>query len=108
MYIFSFFKVDGIICHFGNIIAQSRLLERLSSLLPEEMRGEHTEAAFGLFLILLIASIIHLVIRYWIVHLLHKLDEKTTSEWYAVILRHKLPQRALFMVPLLIIYKELI
>lgn len=104
MYIFSFINVDGVISSFGNVIAQSRLLERLAAILPEEMRGEHTEAAFGLFLIFLIAVIIHLVIRYWIVHLLHKLDEKTTSEWYAVILKHKLPQRALFMIPLLIIY----
>jgi len=96
--------VTNLFVQFTNIIAQSRLLEQLASILPDEMRGEHTEAAIGLFFIFLIAAVFHLVIRYWIVHLLHKLDEKTATEWYAVILRHKLPQRALFMVPLLVIY----
>lgn len=89
---------------FGMGMVQTNLPEQLAGILPEEMRGEHTEAAIGLFLIFLIAAIIHLIIRYWIVNLLHKLDEKTTSEWYAVILKHKLPQRALFMVPLIVIY----
>ena len=84
--------------------AQGQALEYLANLLPEEVRNEHTEAVFGLLLVFLIAGIIHLVIRYWIIHLLHKLDEKTETEWYAVILRHKLPQRALFMVPLVVIY----
>lgn len=103
LHFLSFFQVD-LSGHLANVIAQSRLLERLAGLLPAEMRGEHTEAAFGLLFIFLIAVIIHLVIRYWIVHLLLKLDEKTASEWYAVILKHKLPQRALFMIPLIVIY----
>jgi len=88
----------------GAVLMQSRVLEQISSLLPDEMRGENTEAAIGLGLIFFIAILVHLVIRYWIVHLLHKLDERTATEWYAVILKHKLPQRALFMVPLIIIY----
>ncbi len=87
-----------------NNAAQSSLLEQLAGILPEEMRGEHTVAAIGLFVIFMIAGIVHLIIRYWIIQLLHKLDEKTVTEWYAVILRHKLPQRALFMVPLVVIY----
>ncbi|MCH8567654.1 MAG: mechanosensitive ion channel family protein [Balneolales bacterium] len=50
------------------------------------------------------AAIFQLIIRYWIIKVLTKLDEKTTSEWYEVILKKKLPQRALFAIPLLIIY----
>ncbi len=75
--------------------------------LPREMQTPYAQEAIALAIIFLISGIVHLVIRYWIIKLLHKLDEKTTTEWYAVILKHKLPQRALFMVPLLIIYNGL-
>lgn len=88
-------------------ILQGRLLEDLANALPAEMRTPYTEEAIGLALIFLISGIVHLIIRYWIIKLLHKLDERTATEWYAVILKHKLPQRALFMVPLLIIYNGL-
>lgn len=88
-------------------ILQSQILRDLAELLPSEMQSEYTEEAIGLAIIFLISSVVHLVIRYWIIKLLHKLDERTTTEWYAVILKHKLPQRALFIVPLLIIYNGL-
>ena len=73
-------------------------------MLPAEMQTEYTQEAIGLAIVFMIAGIVHLIIRYWIIKLLHKLDERTATEWYAVILKHKLPQRALFMVPLIIIY----
>jgi miniconductance mechanosensitive channel len=88
-------------------LLQSPLLERLANFLPDAIRNEHSEAAIGLALIFLLAGIVHIFIRVWIIRLLTKLDEKTETEWYAAILRHKLPQRALFMVPLIIIYNGL-
>ena len=84
--------------------AQLQLIERLANLLPKEMQTEMSEAAIGLTLIFLLAALVHFVIRVWIVRFLHKLDERTATEWYAVILKHNLPQRALFMIPLVIIY----
>lgn len=86
---------------------QQDLVNFIVNMLPEELRGEYTVPMVGLLIVLTIAAIVHLIIRYWIVHLLHKLDEKTASEWYAVILKHKLPQRALFIIPLVIIYNGL-
>lgn len=86
---------------------QAQLLESLVNLLPESMQGEYTVPAVGLFIVFFISTLVHLVIRFWIIRLLHKLDEKTATEWYAVILRHKLPQRALFIIPLIIIYNGL-
>jgi miniconductance mechanosensitive channel len=71
------------------------------------MQTPYAEEAISLAFIFLIAGIVHLVIRHWIIKLLHKLDERTATEWYAVILKHKLPQRALFIVPLIIIYNGL-
>jgi miniconductance mechanosensitive channel len=88
-------------------IGQSQLLESLSELLPEEMQTEYAEAAIGLAIIFIISGLVHLFIRLWIIRLLHKLDENTESEWYAVILKHDLPQRALFIIPLIIIYNGL-
>ncbi|MEX0906437.1 MAG: mechanosensitive ion channel domain-containing protein [Balneolaceae bacterium] len=82
----------------------SSLLQNLSGMLPESMQGEHTEAAIGLVLLFLISIAVHLFIRVWIIRLLKKLDERTDSEWYEAILKHNLPQRGLFMVPLIIIY----
>jgi miniconductance mechanosensitive channel len=86
---------------------QNQLLQELVSLLPGEMQTPYAEEAISLAFIFLIAGIVHLVIRHWIIKLLHKLDEHTATEWYAVILKHKLPQRALFIVPLIIIYNGL-
>lgn len=87
--------------------SQAQLLESIVNLLPDSMQGEYTVPAVGLFIVFSISMVVHLMIRYWIIRMLHKLDEKTTSEWYAVILKHKLPQRALFIVPLVIIYNGL-
>ena len=89
------------------IFLKSQILRELAGILPSEMQTEYTEEAIGLAIIFLISGIVHLVIRYWIIKLLIKLDERTATEWYAVILKHKLPQRALFIVPLLIIYNGL-
>jgi len=86
---------------------QSNLIEILSQILPENMRSESSEAAIGLALIFLISAIVHIFIRVWIIRLLTKFDEKTESDWYAILLRQQLPQRALFMIPLLIIYNGL-
>ncbi|MDZ7756797.1 mechanosensitive ion channel family protein [Rhodohalobacter sp.] len=86
---------------------QSNLIEILSKILPENMRSESSEAAIGLALIFLISAIVHIFIRVWIIRLLTKFDEKTESDWYAILLRQQLPQRALFMIPLLIIYNGL-
>ena len=88
-------------------IAQSQFLKNIADLLPTELQSAYTMEAIALILIILVSTIVHLIIRFWIVKLLIKLDERTATEWYAVILKHKLPQRALFLVPLLIIYNGL-
>jgi len=88
-------------------IAQSQLLKNIADLLPAELQSPYTLEAIALVLIILLSTIVHLIIRFWIVKLLIKLDERTATDWYAVILKHKVPQRALFLVPLLIIYNGL-
>lgn len=57
------------------------------------------------FIILLsISTTVHIIIRVWIIRLLLKLDEKSDSKWYEEVIKAKLPQRALMMVPLLFLY----
>jgi miniconductance mechanosensitive channel len=87
--------------------AQSQILRDIADLLPAELQSTYTLEAIALVIIILLSTVVHLIIRFWIVKLLIKLDERTATEWYAVILKHKLPQRALFLVPLLIIYNGL-
>ena len=89
------------------VMTQIDLVNSIVNFLPESLQGEYTVPAVGLIIVLSISAIVHLIIRFWIIRLLHKLDEKTASEWYAVILKHKLPQRALFIIPLVIIYNGL-
>ena len=88
-------------------IAQSQLLRDIADLLPGELQSTYTLEAIALILIILLSTVVHLIIRFWIIKLLIKLDERTETEWYAVILKHKLPQRALFLIPLLVIYNGL-
>jgi len=88
-------------------MTQAELVDSIVNILPESLQGEYTVPAVGLLIVFLVSAVVHLMIRFWIIRLLHKLDEKTVSEWYAVILKHKLPQRALFIIPLMIIYNGL-
>ena len=88
-------------------MTQAELVDTIVNFLPDSLQGEYTVPAVGLFIVFLVSVTVHLIIRFWIVRLLHKLDEKTATEWYAVILKHKLPQRALFIIPLVIIYNGL-
>lgn len=87
-----------------NLLTQTSYLNKFSDALPEPLQGELTEAVLGLVLLLSASTIIHIIIRIWIIRLLQKLDEKTSSEWYNALLMHKLPQRALFIIPLVVLY----
>lgn len=62
------------------------------------------ETITAFIILLTISTTVHIVIRVWVIRLLHKLDDNTTSEWYAEIIKAKLPQRALMMVPLIFLY----
>lgn len=65
------------------------------------LEGE-TVTAFTILIAL--STTVHIVIRVWVIRLLHKLDEKTDSAWYEEVIKARLPQRALMMVPLLFLY----
>ncbi len=83
----------------GNLV-----VSRLLSFLPEAYQNPITETAIGVFLLLGISAILHFLIRAWIISLITKLGKKANHPWYDAILENKLPQRALFILPLLIFY----
>ena len=74
--------------------------ERISEMLA----SIDTEAYIGLLILFSVSTFIHVVIRVWVIKLLKRLDEKTETEWYASVLRHKLPQRALMLIPLMVLF----
>lgn len=80
------------------------ILETIIEWLPESLQVAGGEAALGLAILLSISTALHLIIRQWIIQLLTRLDEKTKTDWYGALLWHRLPQRALFMIPLLFLY----
>ncbi|MFW6348370.1 MAG: mechanosensitive ion channel family protein [Cyclonatronaceae bacterium] len=80
------------------------VLKTIIDWLPESLQIAGGEAALGLIILLSISTALHLVVRSWMVNLLQRLDEKTKTDWYGALLFHQLPQRALFMIPLLFLY----
>lgn len=80
------------------------ILTAIIDWLPESMQHAGGEATLGLFILLGFSTALHLFIRVWIVKLLTRLDDKTKTDWYGALLFHRLPQRALFMIPLMFLY----
>ncbi len=80
-----------------------QLSENVARLLPDAWQGDWTEPFVGIITLLILSSIVHLIIRLWIIRLLKKLDDKTDSYTYNAILVHKVPQRALFFLPLMVL-----
>ncbi len=78
--------------------------DRVREQLGAMTHAVQTDALVGIFILLSISTLIHIIIRVYVIRLLKKLDEKTDSEWYAAVLRHKLPQRALFLIPLMFLF----
>lgn len=50
-----------------------------------------------------IAIILHFVVRLWLIKLLKHLYRHTNWRWYRLLVDHKVPQRALFLLPLIVL-----
>ncbi len=50
-----------------------------------------------------IAFLLHFVIRLWLVKVLNHLYGRTNLQWYRLLVDHKVPQRALFLLPLVVL-----
>ncbi len=74
------------------------------SKLPEQLQVTHIETLAGIILLALIVLFLHLIVRRWLIRLLNKLGEKANHPWYDALLKNRVPQRGLFILPLLIFY----
>lgn len=68
--------------------------------LPAFLRTPHAQAAAGLTMVALIALVLHVVARRWVVRGVHLLVSRTRAEWDQVIYEHRVPHRASLVIPL--------
>ena len=72
--------------------------------LPEEWHFAYIDTLAGVVLLGLIVAFLHLLVRRWLIKLLHRLGRTATHPWYISMLENRLPQRALLLLPLLFFY----
>lgn len=82
----------------------NKIIEWMVSFLPESLHGEWTQTIAGILIIGLVAGLLQFLVRVWIIRLLHQLRKKAEHPWYDALLQCKVPQRALFLLPLLIFH----
>ncbi|MDI6401234.1 mechanosensitive ion channel family protein [Balneolaceae bacterium ANBcel3] len=80
------------------------LIDRLVALVPEEWHFPYIETLLGIILLGFLVAFLHLLVRRQLIRLFTRLGEKAPHPWYNALLQNQLPQRALFILPLLIFY----
>ncbi len=72
--------------------------------LPEQWEIAYIDTIVGVVLLGLIVAFLHLLVRRWLISLLNRLGRSATHPWYISLLENRVPQRALFLLPLLFFY----
>ncbi|MDG5766236.1 mechanosensitive ion channel family protein [Balneolales bacterium ANBcel1] len=80
------------------------LIRWVTDLLPESWHFSGIETLIGILLLLVLVAFLHLIVRGWLLKLFQKLSRTARNPWYDALLQNRLPQRALFLLPLLIFY----
>ena len=80
------------------------IIQWVVSRLPEQLQFAYINTLVGLILLVIIVAFLHLIVRRWLLRLLNKLGEKAPHPWYNALLQNRVPQRGLFILPLLIFY----
>ncbi len=73
-------------------------------MLPEQWQFEYADTVVGILLLAAIVAFLHLLVRGWLMVLFTRLGKKANHPWYNALLENRVPQRALFILPLLIFY----
>ena len=71
--------------------------------LPEALRTPWALALTGLLVLVLAAILIHLLVRRYIIALVHHLVRRTRGDWDEVIFESRVPHRAALVVPLAVV-----
>ncbi len=80
------------------------LIRWVVSHLPEQLQFTYIDTIVGILLLTMLVAFLHLLVRQWLIMLLTKLGKKANHPWYNALMQHRVPQRALFILPLLIFY----
>ncbi len=80
------------------------LIRWVVSHLPEQLHFAYIDTVAGFLLLTLLVAFLHLLVRVWLIKLFTKLGKKANHPWYNALMQHRVPQRALFILPLLIFY----
>lgn len=72
--------------------------------LPEAWQFSGINTFIGILLLAVLVAFLHLLVRGWLLKLFNRLGQKASHPWYDVLLNNRVPQRALFILPLLIFY----
>ncbi len=81
-----------------------KLIRWVVSHLPEQLHFTYIDSIVGVLLLGLLVAFLHLLVRQWLIKLFTKLGKKANHPWYNALMQHRVPQRALFILPLLIFY----
>lgn len=73
-------------------------------LLPEAWHGSLADTVVGVLLLFILVAFLHVLVRGWLLKLFLKLGQKAIHPWYDALLKNRVPQRALFILPLMIFY----
>lgn len=80
------------------------LIRWIVNQLPESWHFSGIDTLAGILLLLVLVAFLHLMVRGWLLKVLKKLGKTANHPWYDALLQNRVPQRALFILPLLIFY----
>ena len=80
------------------------LIEWVVAQLPEQLQTPVADTVVGIILLALLVVFLHVIVRSWLIKLFTRLGRKAKHPWYDALMQHRVPQRALFFLPLLIFY----
>ncbi len=85
-------------------VSGKNLIQWVVSHFPETWQTPVAETVVGIMLLALLVVFLHVIVRTWLIKLFTRLGRKAKHPWYDALMLHRVPQRALFFLPLLIFY----
>ncbi|MFO8028694.1 MAG: mechanosensitive ion channel [Cyclonatronaceae bacterium] len=85
-------------------VSGNDLIRWVVSHLPEQLQTSLAETIVGIILLALLVFFLHVIVRSWLITLFTRLGRKARHPWYDALMQNRVPQRALFFLPLLIFH----
>lgn len=85
-------------------VSGNDLIRWVVSHLPDQLQTSLAETVVGIILLGLLVFFLHVIVRSWLITLFTRLGRRARHPWYDALMQNRVPQRALFFLPLLIFY----